>query len=549
MQMVIDVPLLEDFPERSRDFVRALFAMVSLPDGARTAIAKPLELDGNDPLAILAPFFGRARESSPRGLKASINRAAAELGALQAYDEVALRQAVARVFWPDSYRRLVMPALTGDHEAREHLSALLRIGRVSSVHVGTAGLDISEAILLRSCERQHLEFAPEDAVLILYLSRGDWSQLLPEDDPVSGWQQSQRASLEILGGSTLAGGVDRELRDLETQFQLEGLNGDSDAQMVVLRRVVEIVTGVDQIPRDLAATVGNMALRASEIKQADSALLLHQAAVKADPSHTNVLQNYADFLLDIASPRALEFARESISKLDSPERLGHRPGRSAVLRLRLAFLDDDQGERDVAVSRLLAVAMDANDVVEIASAVDALTRNRLLQEAEELVRSFVRAHGAGEESCVAMRVLADGVAVAGSGSDEFHRVAADLYEYLLASGAWDSKGDASNERLAGVLHNLATVVYAMDFDDYAGMIWSEAYPLAAEDHGIRHAFSAWIAANVAMRARCKRLHRANGSMTPLSVLWNPVNFRAGSPTEIIGGRLQSSRGLKLVSRP
>lgn len=236
--------------------------------------------------------------------------------------------------------------------------------------------------------------------------------------------------------------------------------------------------------------VGNVAVTAEQMKANDLALRLYQRAVELDPEHTNNLQNFVDFILNVQLTDYYPLAEQCLAKLRDEAHMQQRAERTLALEMRLKALRGEHNQ--LGGDRLRQMVAEFSQTPQ--------DRNRymslmvLLDQIEDLVtmRQVTRIYYDHAESnsarYLAIRGLAD--MLASSRDQQAGYEAMEMYQYLLNT---DRLGDTElvRERHA-TLHNYANLLYRFDYDDEAGRFWYNAYQLQPGDLSIRRAYSLYL---------------------------------------------------------
>lgn len=237
-----------------------------------------------------------------------------------------------------------------------------------------------------------------------------------------------------------------------------------------------------------ASTVGNAALVSERLGDDEMALELHQAAIRLDPAHYNVLQNYIDFVTD---RRLLELFPEAERLLEvlRTEGRDHKPERTLSLAMRLEIA---KGTPASALGPRIdeAVTSTLNDLVQnpslgrLTSSLQLLSDSKQFKAVRVACKIVAEAASSDQDRYTTLRLLADTVAISDDRPDE--QEAADLYVFMLQKGlaCLTSQDDAVD-----VKHNLANLLAVMGYTNAAGLLWEEAYGRRPRDETIRRALA------------------------------------------------------------
>jgi hypothetical protein len=234
-----------------------------------------------------------------------------------------------------------------------------------------------------------------------------------------------------------------------------------------------------------ANAIGNCAIEAEANRFIPQAEELYEIALAMDPEHVNNRQCYVSFLLDEYpnDPAKLDKAG---AMLDGLEHETERLERTRVLRVQYASIraaKDRTGEEDVdATLKALLEGTDMDSVDQAAPALVAMMMSGKIDELQSLIETL-RTRVPESEHDRLNRILADALAERGLPRDR--ATAIELYRALYSRG----------DRDAGLLHNLATLLFHEDRSDTGGEIlrlWTGAYATDAGNPVIRKAFAQFL---------------------------------------------------------
>ena len=257
-----------------------------------------------------------------------------------------------------------------------------------------------------------------------------------------------------------------------------------------LRSSVEqaVVAGT-KLTTYIAPILGNAAVLCESLGSRSDALLLHQAARLADPSHSNIMQNYADFLLDLGTADAAAEARSLLDDLASdPKHRDWKAKRTRALQTRLLL---SSGEGTVqTVENLLNDSGYWNEPDSQTWLYSMRALPRTADGASLALRMTQVLVASESDSTVpissALRAAADFCA---SLDDEWENIAIDIYRRLLLS---DCGLDA--EQVADTAHNMASLLATREQFQWAALrLWALAYPNNRDNRNTRRAFSRFLA--------------------------------------------------------
>jgi hypothetical protein len=277
--------------------------------------------------------------------------------------------------------------------------------------------------------------------------------------------------------------ADRDLRTALNELQLVADLGDEPRTKELLGEFYKLVQVAELAP-GLAARLGNVALDLGSMGLIQDAARLHLLALRANPSHANVSQNFVDFLLDHPIKELQPQAEAALSRLETdPQMREWRPLRTRVLR---AAFNEQNGE--------LPSVEELEDLVEALTAPEA---DVSVGQFINLLPSIQRADNpkllitvCGElcdrerddpaATAASVRVLADGLARRDAPEDE--DFGSTLYRHLLLSGLVLQLGESA---AAETLSNFSLLLDSRRARLRAWYLLWNAYSLAPQDDALR----------------------------------------------------------------
>src|SRR5262249_52838951 len=239
------------------------------------------------------------------------NSLVATLGGNETLSSEGLKRACLEICWPEDFRLHIAPAELGEIAQVawcQHLVTLGEAAQEGSRH----DLHSQEVTFIEMAKASGLNLGDTDPVLALYLaSQPAWNARPPgkADLSVSGLRTaSVDASVtseskegiaklrvpdftEMLDG-TMAGLSSESLLG-KAEFLAEiAKAGDQRSALKAFDDIVPVLRSLEKPPADLAPAVGNAALRFASRELIRQAAELHFHAVRADPHHANVCQNF-----------------------------------------------------------------------------------------------------------------------------------------------------------------------------------------------------------------------------------------------------------------
>jgi hypothetical protein len=480
-------------------------------DELKETIKRSAEQYRGDNGCVLAPILRPAPQVAarltPRAVKDRLNRVLAEFRPQASVSEEDLKRWIIVAFWPSFWWDYLHDVEGRIPESRDRewerrvmqIDDMVTLGRALRPLWGLSSDQLSSALSHMASERGVNIDSDIDPDLVIYLAMSpEWKRppdggggaVTAVDSGVGSRLPSEPKILRVPAAqeplesetSTSVGAADSALLYyVLAQQALEKEDGDE-----VLRNLRALSNTIDD-PRveASAATLGNGALLAEGLDD-NLARELHEAALRADPHHANVIQNFVEFILKGELEDQYERAEEmlgpllkEIDRLERPERV-----RSLSLRVRLA--------RGKPVKELepeieaLARSLTEKPTLQRLLAVSSLLREAGATDATRQVgRAVTEAAEDDNTRYRALRVIADALANSSLRRDE--QEAADILLFLLRKGL---PAIRSAEDVAAVKHNLATLLATMGFPRTAARLWLEVYRQDPTDSSVRRSFAA-----------------------------------------------------------
>lgn len=448
-------------------------------------------------------------------------------------DEERVKLWILKSFWPTFWWnyiwRVGLPNrnLDDGEEWKQTVVWLERIVRIGQQLLPLWGLErpaLSVAVS-HLAKKEGLELTSIDPHLVLYLAMTpQWkSPPRPGSEDIKGPQRSSMLS-------SASDGDDEPLTDVEDQLQYAYLTArqalEAGAKQEALRHLHEVqrLAGLP-LPPLRGTTVGNAALLAERLDEDDLAYDLHVAALRTDPTHYNMMQNFADFVIE----RRLQDHYDSVELL--LERLRttgsrHKPLRTAVLELRFdvarGLNTTDLGRRIESVLVSLAEDASVSSLVTVVTLLREIGDFRSIRAACEQAAATA---SSDQDRYTILRLLADSLPSARADSPEEDKTeAADLYMYMIRSGLACRPGQVER---SGVKHNLAATIATLDYANAAALLWQEVYATAPHDEQIRRGFASHLA-NLGLNAEATTVLLGQ-ALEPLNLVAEPlpVPFSSG----------------------
>jgi hypothetical protein len=272
----------------------------------------------------------------------------------------------------------------------------------------------------------------------------------------------------------------------------------------------------------LAGRIGNSALLAERITDRNLALELHMLAAEADPDHWNVLQNFAEFVIDERVSTLYPRVKSALERLATEGRQ-HKPDRTAALAVNFGRLTGAPvGDVEERVAEVLQGVVDDPGIVGLTRVIelfpDFVDSNRLL----DLTRHVASAVTSDRHRYVSLRLLADALAQSDRAEDEV--VALDLYRFLLSSGlACLDPGERDDQELK---HNAAALLANRGYKRAALVIWRRLYAVRPNDVKIRRSLAISLS-NEGHGAEAEAVLQGH-ELPPISVEHEPLPTRFAS---------------------
>ena len=524
----IELPSLVGDSDSCADFVLRLMTDLELA-GRANELLEILQ-DRERRATLLSPLLMRRR---PRDIIETLNRLLGEFYSypgeqdpkdLDHLSDQVVKQLVVQAIWPDEYREKIFPIFVPDRETLESVGA--------DVHYRTAVLLAGEAVqsgdapvalgVLAEAAQVDLSLWPQDLLIYLasppaLLPPDDDSGIsklptLPGDGPRGGSARGRTTPgpFSTIKGSGSATKPDQLVFDRRTNASQESTYGDPLGELSIkldlamedeeadwtalLSEVATTISQADELAASDGASIGNIALRVAA-RDPGFAWELHSMAHQLAPEHANIRLNLADFLLDNV-PGDREAAEIALAHVEwcQQNQPDHREGRARHLRFRaLATLGVDDPEIRASVPDLIDYVMTTESNAIWAELLERLIAGlSWYEEAEQLIKRIVQDRP--QRTFEALRGWADLLVVKETGSPE-EALATEVLRWLCCESGlvFDSSQALTDERgadkiLADTAHNLATVLYANDFDDVAAAIWRWVYE-ASPDGMVGRAYS------------------------------------------------------------
>ncbi len=266
--------------------------------------------------------------------------------------------------------------------------------------------------------------------------------------------------------------------------------GDKDSSMKSALEIYKLARdNVRNLPSHRADEVGNLGLRAEQLRRYNFADALFQLALYMKPNHTNNMQHYVSFILDTTRRERYELAGTLLRRLEGPEHKDHRPERRLRLKAQWSEATDQpfvlsEEQKQELVRR---VTSQARDFAVYGSAMLLATE---VAKSPELMLQLFEASLPDADSVTyvyrRLRGLADSLTDFRSNL-ELRQQAMEIYRRLLQHPEWI--GDAGTN---AVLHNYATLMYVYDYNEEAGRLWHRAYMAAPKDSQIQSAYASYL---------------------------------------------------------
>lgn len=514
LDVSVSSPLAD--PQNAIALLSKLIDVLDLDPTAKTFLRSEVAAESDsEPGRSLNPLLTTAGSTTPRELKALVNRLVPELAQMQTTDAISTRTAICRILWPAFCVEYLEPAMRGEKVPLNQFLSFMRAA-TEARRVLPYGHDLALVVLERRLVSAGVTCSPDDRSAILYLAALDWSDLDLDSKPApqvrgtavgSSPRQAHDSSDREAAGpeapydfSPLKSDFEQRVQRLTSEITLYDLLDDGPKlrdSIARLRRDLRSTTPSSSVA-GLAASVGNAALRASEAGDLETAYEFHKWARAADPSHVNVLQNYVDFLInEVKQPNVVAEAKPLVEKLET-EYGDWKPLRTAVLRLQLSDLSGEapgEEQRQFEAKLLGFVSGQGGEPVVTAGdlilPVSVLIKMSRVDYAREVVQRALEVLTDAEECYKLIRVFADSCAQLPDDKE-----ALDIYDFLLSVGSMDGIAKLSDPTItisvdADLLHNYATVLYNNDYDRAAGIAWALAYHAKPDDLTIRRTFSQW----------------------------------------------------------
>jgi len=513
VQYAITVPDMDQ--DRLRQLVQSLLERYAHSDRAAQAL-----LDNPDFLV-----FG-LRERTPRSVKRCINTIRLDLarrlqditGSIQRQQIV--KERILEYVWPTFYDHDFKNAMSKKTWDPRWRRAFMALESASRDYVATQDEEQFRFDMRRIASNTGIDWSGLSLDQVRYLGLPPF--WFVETGPAK--EASQRQIRGLLYGLYSEGSpeptptplvaADLEATFLQLYYQGEAAEARGD-RTEALRYVEEVyrlvIANRRRFNKSHCPTVGNAAITAEKFGAIDLALKMYVLARELDPEHSNNLQNFLDFIVTKRVEEQYELAKQLLEKLKTPPHSAFRPERTLALEAQLmglqgASLTIDPATIAQLVEEFQRAPDDRRKYVSLMSFLDQVGNTEAMRDATRLY--YASAH-TPETRYLAIRGLADMLAASQNEDDASEAI--EMYRYLLADPESNHlRGDDGD--LADTLHNLASVYYRLDYDDYAGELWFQAYNLRPNDSSIRKSYSHYL-----LRARRPDLAARVAEGVPLEV--------------------------------
>jgi hypothetical protein len=240
--------------------------------------------------------------------------------------------------------------------------------------------------------------------------------------------------------------------------------------------------------RNSAATIGKAALIAERIGDTATALELHVAAQRADPTDWNVTQHFVDFIIDQHLAEYFGQARQMVTVLQDSGK-EHKPFGTRMLALRFARVNGSsvsENIKELVDSFLQDLSIDPTK--EKLEDIFSFGKELLPPGCAERACRIVCEAGLDDSAKYhCLQLLADFLAKSSDG--EAKAKAVDLYLHLLKTGLAGTAGVSGKFQAIDVKHRLASELMDLGFTKSAALLWESIYEDRPEDEHIRRKFA------------------------------------------------------------
>jgi hypothetical protein len=489
----VEVPALLTSAVEVADYITKLVDRVGAdgaPDQERIEEFKRLIGDSAKlyPQSVLAPLLRLTDDLTPRTVKHRFNTFLTEFRPQAALTPPDVKRWVLKAFWPDFWWRYLWNLEIGAREPDaewdrkvELVTRLRELGRGLLPFWGIASQEL-RPILTHLAERSGTDLQDVDPDLAIYLA----VEPVWEPPPRGGEGDIKRTGSQLSGqeseqASTITDEDDGVLLEYLQADQALGA-GDAQVARQHLLGVLE-ATRRGRLTARAASTVGNAALIAERL-DAEFALDLHQAAMRLDPRHYNVIQNFIDYVIERRLSDHYPEAERLLEVLRTEGR-DYKPERTANLVMRLDLARGlPTTELATQFDQATADLAERPSVRRLAEILPLLIEAKQNDAIRNACRTVAESAASDEDRYAALRLLADALADSDLRADE--QEAADLYRFMLASGL---ACVSPAEDVVDVKHNLATLLSVMGQRNAAALLFEEAYNERPMDQTIRRAFA------------------------------------------------------------
>jgi hypothetical protein len=452
VHVTVNLPDVIPKGQAAAKLFRSYLNQVKVSTAFRDALNRHLDA-ADTSLSVLYPLLNNC---TPRMLKERFNSLAATLGDNETVSNWVLKRACLEICWPAEFRSHIAPAELGEVAQVAWCQHLVTLGEAAQ-NSSRNDIHAQEVTFIEMAKASGLVLDNADPVLALYLAAAPaWTTQTP------GKAELSIAGLRPASGGTSAISDAREstpklqvtdFRDLVDQsigvlsseplvaraeFLAEIARiGDRQAALRTFDEVVSVLRTLEKPVQEVAPAIGNAALRFASMGLFPQSVELHYHAVRANPRHANVCQNFVDFIIDHEVENLYDLAEELLERLmTDPEMQTWKPLRTRILRLNLDGLLGNVANISDELDALTSVVLGPDSQASTGELADLLplVREARRYELVEPICSAILAMEVGDlhAQTETLRLAADALATSSAAEDEEY--AAALYIFMLSSG-------------------------------------------------------------------------------------------------------------------
>lgn len=450
---------------------------------------------------------------TPRSIKRCLNTIRPDLrrrligGASSEEQQMIVKERMLEYVWPDFYHQYFLPMKHEDVEAMQSKMAFKAL-EITCLEFTKDDIEQLRFSLKRISERFDVDWevsVKEDLALYLGLPPYWFAEENPEG-------KKKARLIDILRGmpdlSHMQKSKEEGILTYDSEKELEGefyklyFGAEAAEKANKNRELIDLLVKFynlvahnrSHFSSNVAYIVGNMAINAENAEENDLAIKLYELALELDPTHSNNMQNFVQFILDEEIVSHYHVAEDLIEQLKTGKHINHRPERTMSLDVRLMALIRKVGE-DIdlsTVNKMVEKFIEEPQINEFTSIVSILgivqdyTSMRLIAKT-----LYPITHGEIEKYTI-IRTLADRLAATPTIHQEAKHnefEAMEIYRYLLRNPFHIE--DLELDRPT-IQYNYALTLNLNNYYEEAGRMFFEAYKGGLKDINLRRAFGTYL---------------------------------------------------------